>query len=846
MRRGDDASGLGEPSAKRSKPSVFASHTGGLDADRPSASVAVKGVAKSATAGVSLAQNVAQKSGGAFIVVAATSAEQYLQQQQRAAPTGAGANAKPAGPSGPAAAQSQRPVTHLVLGGAALASEAAVAAARRRLGPALAAWGAGCLLLDEAWLTQLISSRQLPPTAGFVLRQLQPTTGAAAAAAAAAATAAGPSRAGAGAAPADMLPATTVPTTVASSAAAATAEVAAAPPAPALAAPGAGPPAPRSEGRFERWLGWWSPELDGMDEIGVIMQACFNDARCAAVGNAHIAAGLRELKAFERAVRAQDDEVGVRALAYARAAASVQACAFRIPPDLSEDRIARLLPFVDAACAAAIHQLAASGAAAAAAACGLPPPATPGTPYTPLSPPDVSELGRERGAGQRQAGSAPAAPAAGAAAAAAAVATPPRGTPGAAAPPSSAIAAAAAAAAAAEISAAAAAAAAAMAGATCGRLECFRRDQPVASSRGGLRPHTAGAATRRALTKLPGVGPSLAKLWYDAGIRSLAEAARRLELGGGGLPGGRPPASLQFALRHWADLTADVTAAEAEEMVAAVHAALVAAASPRHLRKAAAAAEARAAGASSASGAAASAAGAAGAAAAAGATPQAAAGATPQAAAAAAAAAGAVRTLAPGLSVGPTGWQVHCVGGGRRGRPSHDLDLMVCHPALASAEEMSQLFEAALEHLVASGRMLPRGGNMTQVQLRAMAGARARVQAALMRSRLADEEVGSSRSIADGLDHVFGVFRTAAGALKRLDLIFVLRPWLPHALVGWSGSTQFLRFLGQWASSRGLHRSNHALYDRRTLQPVAGIQDEVDLFRAMGLPYRAPEDRQCP
>lgn len=121
-------------------------------------------------------------------------------------------------------------------------------------------------------------------------------------------------------------------------------------------------------------------------------------------------------------------------------------------------------------------------------------------------------------------------------------------------------------------------------------------------------------------------------------------------------------------------------------MVAAVHEALVAAASPRHLRKAAAdagaGAQAAAAGAA-ADGAATSAAGAAG--------------------AQVAAVGGGVRVTAPGVSVGPTGWQVHCVGGGRRGRPSHDLDLMVCHPAVASAEQMSQLFEATLGHLIASG-----------------------------------------------------------------------------------------------------------------------------------------------
>ncbi|KAG2450165.1 hypothetical protein HYH02_000267 [Chlamydomonas schloesseri] len=884
MRRADAE--RSEPLAKRSKSLAAAGHSGDIGigivptlksgATRPGGgNTAEVGVPTGAVVLVDssvrahngrrlVAQQIAQRSGGAFTVVAASSAEQYLQHQQRAVPA---LTTQPA----------CRPVTHLVLGGAATASEAAAAAARRRLGPALAAWGAGCAVLDEAWLTQLTCSHKLPDIGGFEVQQFRLSSAARAPAPALAAARVAPAapvgvRA---AAPAAMCPPTSVASvattgrTAAPSETTAAAAAAAANSATAVLLPAAAPgrllplaaaPSLRAEGRFERWLGWWSPDLDGMDEVGVIMQARFNDARCAAVGNAHIAAGLRELKAFEWAVRSKDDEVGVRALAYARAAASVQACAFRITPDLAEGTIAQLLPFVDAACAAAIKQLAASGAAAAAAATGGPPvPGTPSTPYTPLSPPpDVPAA-----VGARQPPGQPAVAAvasAATAAAAAPAATPPRVAAGVASaasaslpesirshtPPSTT----AATAPPATTSAAAAAAAAAMAGATCDRLEAFRRDLPVASSRCGLRLHTAGAATRRALTKLPGVGPSLAKLWYDAGIRSLAEAARRLEPDGGGLPGGRPPAGLQFALRHWADLTADVTAAEAAEMVAALHQALAAAASPRHLRKAAAAAAADAAATAAA---AASGAGEPTAAGAAAATPQPAAAVAAAAAADGAGAAGGcgggaagMRTLAPGLTVGPTGWQVHCVGGGRRGRPSHDLDLMVCHPGLSSAEELSQLFEAALEHLVAAGRLLPLQGNLTRVQVRAMAGLAAKVQAELGRSRTAEELVGNPRSINDGLDHVFGVFVTGAGALKRLDLIFVLRPWLPHALVGWTGSTQFLRFLGQWAAGRGLHRTNHALYDRRTLQPVAGIEDEQGLFRALGLPYRPPEDRQCP
>ena len=54
----------------------------------------------------------------------------------------------------------------------------------------------------------------------------------------------------------------------------------------------------------------------------------------------------------------------------------------------------------------------------------------------------------------------------------------------------------------------------------CTRLLLWRRrDEPVRDSRGGLRPDSAGAATRRMFTKLPGVGPKVAQQWWERGLR---------------------------------------------------------------------------------------------------------------------------------------------------------------------------------------------------------------------------------------------------------------------------------------------------------------------------------------
>lgn len=41
------------------------------------------------------------------------------------------------------------------------------------------------------------------------------------------------------------------------------------------------------------------------------------------------------------------------------------------------------------------------------------------------------------------------------------------------------------------------------------------------------------------------------------------------------------------------------------------------------------------------------------------------------------------------------------------------------------------------------------------------------------------------RSVVDGYDRIFGVFITAAGKRRRVDFIFVPRPYEPFALLGW-------------------------------------------------------------
>ncbi|KAG2500066.1 hypothetical protein HYH03_002343 [Edaphochlamys debaryana] len=613
--------------------------------------------------------------------------------------------------------------THIVLG-----PPPAAQAAAARLRQALSRWP-GALLLREEWLTQLTTLRRLPPTAGFVAEGAEPAK----------------------AAPALVAASTAAPTASTAPASAAAAPASAA--APAAAVPR--PLAPR-EGRYERWLGRWDPAFDSMDDNELMLQARFNDARCARIGNWAAAAGLRELKRFEAAVRGSDDEVGTRALAYARAAASVTACAFRLTPDMPDEYLARALPFVSASCARVIKELLASASHMHPHLCGSQgqgPGQGGGQQHTPVRPGAGGPSWAYAASPGLSPGPSPVLPSLSSSQPALALPASPAvasGTDGTA-PRGS-----------------AAAAAAAAPPFTCARLEAFRSDRAVPDGTGALRRDTAGAATRRALMKLPGVGPSTAKEWYDMGLRSLAEAAEACREG----RLSAAPATA-WALQHYQDLTADVTPFELAEMRAAVTATLRVALGPS--------------------------------------------------------------------GYDPQRWTVEVVGGGRRGKAGHDVDLLVSHPGLGTAGAMDAALEAVVPRLVEQGHLLPVTGNCTQVQTRMHARHCRRVEQALAEGGRPLE--GRAR-IADGLSHVFSVFVTSAGRRKRLDIVFCCWSWRPHALFGWTGSTQLTRFFNLVAAKRGFHRTNHALYDCRTRKPVPGIDTEEQLFAVVGLPYREPQDRQ--
>lgn len=58
-------------------------------------------------------------------------------------------------------------------------------------------------------------------------------------------------------------------------------------------------------------------------------------------------------------------------------------------------------------------------------------------------------------------------------------------------------------------------------------------------------------------------------------------------------------------------------------------------------------------------------------------------------------------------------------------------------------------------------------------------------------------------------DRLLGTFVTEAGKLRRIDLIFV--PWdqWAFALLGWTGSQQYLRFLRKHVDNCGMRLNSH-------------------------------------
>ena len=58
-------------------------------------------------------------------------------------------------------------------------------------------------------------------------------------------------------------------------------------------------------------------------------------------------------------------------------------------------------------------------------------------------------------------------------------------------------------------------------------------------------------------------------------------------------------------------------------------------------------------------------------------------------------------------------------------------------------------------------------------------------------------------------DHFFGNFRTAAGKIRRIDVIITPAEEQAFCVLGWTGSRQYLRFLRQHVVDLGMNLNSH-------------------------------------
>jgi DNA polymerase lambda len=103
-------------------------------------------------------------------------------------------------------------------------------------------------------------------------------------------------------------------------------------------------------------------------------------------------------------------------------------------------------------------------------------------------------------------------------------------------------------------------------------------------------------------------------------------------------------------------------------------------------------------------------------------------------------------------------------------------------------------------------------------------------------------------TIAEGSDKYMGVCQDTSTSLhRRIDLLTVPPAEWPFALLYFTGSGHFNRSMRFWAGKRGYSLSQHGLrvnYGNDNKGPyIAGITSEKQVFEALGLEYRPPEDR---
>ena len=211
------------------------------------------------------------------------------------------------------------------------------------------------------------------------------------------------------------------------------------------------------------------------------------------------------------------------------------------------------------------------------------------------------------------------------------------------------------------------------------------------------------------------------------------------------------------------------------------------------------------------------------------------------------------------LDLDAGGWRIERVGGARRrGGTSKDADFLFTHPQLAK-RQLPVTMRALCQWMEDEGRLLRevnhgRGGLGMHVTKAGQEGKAYDEQRLLRLCQGKHGDLGAGAL--DGHEKVFGVFRMSNGELKRVDYVLVPHDEWPFALLGWSSGRQWNRFFRHFCQtckpkmcidSHCLAVQSVSRYELVKFTPDGErIKTEQGIFEAVGLPYVAPEFRDCP
>ncbi|KXZ44399.1 hypothetical protein GPECTOR_68g370 [Gonium pectorale] len=94
----------------------------------------------------------------------------------------------------------------------------------------------------------------------------------------------------------------------------------------------------------------------------------------------------------------------------------------------------------------------------------------------------------------------------------------------------------------------------------------------------------------------------------------------------------------------------------------------------------------------------------------------------------------------------------------------------------------------------------------------------------------------------DRYDHMWCIWVTAGGRRRRLDVMLVpYGPQWPYAVVGWTGSKQYLRFMRQHALNCGMFTNSHATLRTTPGGAVAIVPHEALPTDSSGREFEPPD-----